>query len=1098
MSGWQRFNHRDCPVCNGVRNDCRQSLSTGLIHCRASDADPVDYLFRGEDTWGFGMWVAREEAEAASEEKRREWQQQRELEKQHRLAIEAQRQAIALNLKERDRAIKKVLQQLHLNPTDANDLQRRGLTPDQITQGMFRSVEQWQPLTEEVSHRLAGVSLSGRSLITQPGYLCPLWSVEGLIIGWQLRSRTNKGGKYKWASSATKKRPHGATSHLQNKELPLTVCRPATPHPQSIGLIEGVLKPYIAAHQPENTTIFIGAAGGNFAASPQQLQQILARLASEQNTTTIQFYPDAGAASNSQVHRRDCKTIRLLQKWGYTVRVGNWGQWYDKTQPDFDEIETATTVQWVEAAEYLNQDKYSLAHILKRFVNRIRSFRNKRSGFNTSPPIPQPSPKTQKHQPQPYTADQRIDIWRNGGKFLADFSGTGTGKNFDVGRLEPAQFGVKQLILVSNDPRNPSTPTLQNWAILEGRHGGLKRDNRNRLRRCQPGETWLVSPNCARNNTINILRAAGIQDTKDNVCRACPSFEPCQAGKTYGYLGKRREALTQPRIISHPYSLPDPAEFDYTQTVILWDEARETLKTHYTLQVKRSDLERLIAHLATNHLELYLQLQPWLSELLRLIMGKQPRYGYSHNELAQLLPQLPATLNFDALEAATQPNLDCLNPTAEYGVDLADLPVQARRKLADSDMDTASQAEEQVLKQWIVPALRAFSGQVGYVSLQQGQLHVTAPNPRLNQIAQAARQNIFLDATGNVEELAASLEQPVDAVDGVAVELANSANIKIIQVTGMGRLGQQRGNHQKKQAQAVLDTLKAQNPNLGVIRFKRYAQEQDLRWYIDSRGVNDLENADGLILDGIPCPNLDALKAEFAILYKRVPTDETETRTYPVSLTNGTTMSYSMTVSCDAQFRDFIAYRITSTIQQAIGRLRASRRPGENLTVYILGEYPLPFPVEVMTASQITPEAMTKQERFEQAMEDAVRELIERDEKVTQTAVAKLTGYSQQYISRFKKLLQMLIDSHTAKVVESEPEDDLVEHLVPVVESVVNQSPPKRPPDQILEDVCEVFFDWINSSQAVKLWERLSSVTQQRIWTLLMLIVPEALPVLRV
>jgi len=128
MSGWIRFNRHDCPVCNGVRNDCRQSLSTGLIHCRTGDADPVDYVFRGEDSWGFGMWISQQEVEAASEEKRREWQQQREIERQHRLAIEAQRQAEALTVEERDRAIRKILHQLGLNLADKNDLLRRGLT----------------------------------------------------------------------------------------------------------------------------------------------------------------------------------------------------------------------------------------------------------------------------------------------------------------------------------------------------------------------------------------------------------------------------------------------------------------------------------------------------------------------------------------------------------------------------------------------------------------------------------------------------------------------------------------------------------------------------------------------------------------------------------------------------------------------------------------------------------------------------------------------------------------------------------------------------------------------------------------------------------
>jgi hypothetical protein len=77
---------RNCPVCDGARRDCRRST-----------ANPVDYVFRGLDRQGFGMWAEKMEAEAHSEQQREEWRRQR---------------AQLLSESERDREIRKVFDQL--------------------------------------------------------------------------------------------------------------------------------------------------------------------------------------------------------------------------------------------------------------------------------------------------------------------------------------------------------------------------------------------------------------------------------------------------------------------------------------------------------------------------------------------------------------------------------------------------------------------------------------------------------------------------------------------------------------------------------------------------------------------------------------------------------------------------------------------------------------------------------------------------------------------------------------------------------------------------------------------------------------------------
>jgi hypothetical protein len=75
---WERFSRRDCPVCQGTRNDCRQNTITNLIHCRELEAAPQGYIFRGYDSIGFVMWAEQAGVEAWTEEQRREWQDRKE------------------------------------------------------------------------------------------------------------------------------------------------------------------------------------------------------------------------------------------------------------------------------------------------------------------------------------------------------------------------------------------------------------------------------------------------------------------------------------------------------------------------------------------------------------------------------------------------------------------------------------------------------------------------------------------------------------------------------------------------------------------------------------------------------------------------------------------------------------------------------------------------------------------------------------------------------------------------------------------------------------------------------------------------------------
>ena len=683
--------------------------------------------------------------------------------------------------------------------------------------------------------------------------------------------------------------------------------------------------------------------------------------------------------------------------------------------------------------------RFTLPRIIKLVGNKIKFLKNKRLnayGFSKE----QIEKRAEiKCQPESYKKHKRVCAWsETESRFVFDSSTTGSGKSFDSGRVKPVDFNAEKIIYITNEPRNVTTKTLSiGWAICEGRHDGLVKDLHGKIRRAKgdKNEKIIAPANCSRTETIAALSLKNIQgaNSSELICGGCPSYGLCKSGLRSkdvptGYLGARASALASDRIIIHPSSLPSPLNFDYSKVVLLWDEWAVNFNNTKQIKVGKSDLEEIILHLTTLAPELIPSLLPLFTELGKIFSEKAPtRFGWSHGTLIERLkPASPDELNWEAIALATEPNLDALNPTKKYGCDIQELPKEVKKLMTDPDHQTAGRIEAETLKQWIIPFLKVLSGGTGYLSKSGGLLTITVPDPRLIDIAHAAQKNIFMDATGHLPDLAGLLGVRVDQIEHIAASPSNQgANTKYIQVAGLGRLGQQRGKHQERQTAAITKALQEKHPGIRKIAFKSFAQRNDLRWFIESRGANDAEKDTALILEGIPTPNLEALAAEFTCLYGRVPVPGTTKVKYHLELTNlqlPTSGSPYLKIneSVDPQFRAFVRRKVLAALHQAIGRLRANRREGEELIIYILGDYPLDFPVELVKAIDITPEAATKIERFELALKGAIARLRAEGKKVTQTALSKITGYSQGYISRFKELLLLLLKDSSSKSNNSE------------------------------------------------------------------------------
>lgn len=634
-----------------------------------------------------------------------------------------------------------------------------------------------------------------------------------------------------------------------------------------------------------------------------------------------------------------------------------------------------------------------------------------------------------------YQSSERLDVWaeakKQGSNYILDTSETGTGKSFDAGMATPELFEGRQLIYISDQHRNPTTPTLKHWSDLEARHKGLVRDEFGKLRRTKPGQPYVVSPNCSRNDTISALRSKNIggADTSSLICWTCLNLEPCQAGAVFGYLYDRAKSLRQPRLRAHPESLPDPAEYNYSDVVLVWDEVSEILKNHRSIDVTAQDLQHAIADLAVKLPQVFDTLRLLLSALHPFLSGdqKQPnRYGWKNTQIKEALPKLEG-IDVEALREALTPDLDeFLNSTKEHGVDLADLPRGVRKQFSDSDVETSTHISACLALNWLPDFLDVLLGNVvGNLQIQYGTLTITLPDQRQAEIIRAAAGNIFLDATASSEDLALVLGIEPAEILTVRQAIPDTSNLEIIQVATMGRLGV--GSDRSEFCQSRVDALIHQitadtNGNVAVFDFKRHTSSGDgkRRWWTDSRGVNDLEDYASLALVGVPCRNLGDWEAEFTVLYGRPPKEGTERIKYPIQVNNGLPSPdlqpwFEMEVSADPKFREFCRRRILADIHQAIGRLRSHRRPGTHLRVYFIGDYPLDVPVTLKKASDITPEAATKTERVEVAIRGAVQKLKDAGQKITQSALAQIVGLSQGYISRFKKLLQTLLESSNSK-----------------------------------------------------------------------------------
>lgn len=390
MSGFKIVG-TDCLVCKGARKkrDCRVSLSTGLNHCRHSEANPGDrWRYVGEDALGFGMWAWGEGKERRGD-------------RPLRAASKPAKAPIAIPIEGRDTGYRALIGRVGLSQKHRAEIAKR----PHVTQGEIDALVAehhlftWQggEAVPPEARALPGV-INGRLKNRSYSWAIAIPDHTGQILGVQVKGI--KGG-YQWASCDE------ARVHLPSGELPLGFY--GTPTGDGVANVgEGYFKNALAAQR--HGGVHLGMSGGNWAGAPQQLRAALDVVGCQQ----VVLNPDGGAVQNRHVMGAYGRLATLLDSWGIPLLVRWWGQ--RETIGDVDEItpeqyQTAQLLPWDEfealaagsdrpqrptalartAAQKAESPHWALNRIIRvlRPAKGIKPKKRSSSGFQSALPAPE-------------------------------------------------------------------------------------------------------------------------------------------------------------------------------------------------------------------------------------------------------------------------------------------------------------------------------------------------------------------------------------------------------------------------------------------------------------------------------------------------------------------------------------------------------------------------------------------------------------------------------------------------------------------------------------------------------------------------------------
>ncbi|MDY6940868.1 MAG: hypothetical protein SWY16_24820, partial [Cyanobacteriota bacterium] len=655
-------------------------------------------------------------------------------------------------------------------------------------------------------------------------------------------------------------------------------------------------------------------------------------------------------------------------------------------------------------------------------------------------PIPH-SPFPIPRSPIQFEPGQRLNTIASaisqGWKHILDNSACGTGKSFDVGVATPSRFGVRKLWALSPTHRNPTTITVEaNYTDLTVRNNGFKLDPHRRTERGNPyrlwpglGETPETVGNCHRTSLFRTLADKNFPniEAKDNpICATCHLHGACahSSGNGYGFRHQRRQDLQSSQIRAHPDSCPVPEEYDYSGDGAFWDEVRTTFGATRSVSATAWDLHQTAAYLAVDFPELWHRLQPFIATLDDLLNDPKPPYhGWNDSDLRSILPALEEATASESIEELYNMMTERdLGLEAEDAIDYSQLNWQERKGIGWANRllkahtrqraSVAHQAVGNLPTNWAIPFLEVLSRLTsGALRVHRGRLTVTIASDRHPDLTSAMAFNVYQDATMSRWRLALMLGIDESEILVIAQKKAPTPNLSIIQIPDIGLATKGRTQEADRRIEALVKAASERHDNVAVAEWKRKMDEipdrceTRLTLLGDTRGSNAAKACDALVICGTTFRNIGALEDEYRTLTGRgylIPgTAKACTRRQTIGEIPPGLLDYvERTVSADAGLQAYIDDDVSSEMKQATERLRAHLRPEETLTAYVVSSHPLPFQVTLQRAFDICPEAGNKQQRKWHLIREAIAQLREMGDRITQKAIEGITDIPQNSIGR--------------------------------------------------------------------------------------------------
>lgn len=641
----------NCPVCSGTRRDCRKHEPTGRIHCRANILPP-GWQFLGYSEISFGIYT---DEDTESDFDREAYQHKLQEQKK----AEQEQLQTALSIVQRDKEYRSMARRRGLMTRHRQELQQRGLSDDQID-WMHQKGIIWSWSGGKlfgISANLPGAAgqnrlrnFKGLSLaISVP-------SIDGLVAGCQLRP--NEGG-YFWASSAS---TGGYAPKLVNGENPIGVYHPMDePLGQRLWLAEGFLKPQIASLRMNE--VVIGAAGGQFATSPEQIKAAIAAFPD----LPIVLAADGGAVANRDVMRAYQGLHTLITEQGRELQVAWWGQ-TTKAHGDIDEISDFESIRFIpwkqfaaialehgglkdREADHQPLEFYPPEYVEKMSAAAAADWEQKqqieagqaeeeKAQLVTHLETKRQSALRTKVKPNAAAAAVKARAKGNddvvvvssheegirialelGKRVFGNASGTGQGKSegdakLTVEMLKAMGIDVNRKISVLPDPLNPPNEAYkEHYTLVPGRHLGTYTDPESGKKRRVKEDTTVIPfepANCKFAGTP--IFSPQLQ------CMACSHRHRCgtERGDGYGARFEAHEALRYPNNIMSVGRLPHPGTEDMNLLTEAWltiDEATQVVEIAKTTHVEPIDIHRKEDQLEQESPEIAAQFKPLLDYL---------------------------------------------------------------------------------------------------------------------------------------------------------------------------------------------------------------------------------------------------------------------------------------------------------------------------------------------------------------------------------------------------------------------------------------------------------------------------------------------------